>query len=565
MAILAWYTRKNNKAKMVSSIFKRGINAFVSKQTNIFTAATFIIFTTIFSQILGILKYRLLVSLFGASSDLGVFFAAFRIPDFIFQVVVAGALSSSFIPIFTEYLAKEKKKEAFDFTSALMTIGLVFFIFVSAIIIVFSYQLASLVAPGFSKEELRLMANLMTIIQLSQVFFILGTIFTAMLQSFQHFVIPGLASAFYNFGIILGLIIFSYFFNLGIMGGAIGVLIGSILFFVIQIPLLRVSGFSFSASITMGSGILRLVKLMIPRAFTQVASQIAATANVFFASFISARSLVIFDLAQTLALAPVLLLGQSIAQASFPSLSLKSENKKEFLAILKSSFNQILYLTLPISAILIVLRIPLVRLFYGASRFDWEATVETGLTLAYFSISIAANALIALLSRAFYAFKDSKTPFVVTAISVAVNIFLSYFLILRNSLPIYYLALSFSTSSIVGVIMMTIMLNKKVELPKLEITISFFKIFISTVVMGVALYVPIKLLDQLVFDTTRTVNLLILTGIASGFGLTSYIFFTWLFDIKEAYYIIAVLKKFKDKDKILKQFEEIIESPKVNP
>jgi hypothetical protein len=83
--------------------------------------------------------------------------------------------------------------------------------------------------------------------------------------------------------------------------------------------------------------------------------------------------------------------------------------------------------------------------------------------------------------------------------------------------------------------------------------------------MGVALYVPIKLLDQLVFDTTRTINLIILTGIASFAGLISYIFFTWLLDIKEAYYVIAVLKKFKDKDKILKQVDEILDGPKLNP
>src|SRR3989344_3699336 len=124
---------------MVASLVKRGLTAFVSKQTNIFTAASFIILTTIFSQILGILKYRLLVSLFGASSDLGVFFAAFRIPDFVFQVVIAGALSASFIPIFTEYLSRGKKQQAFEFTSALISIGLIFYVFVSAIIIVFSY------------------------------------------------------------------------------------------------------------------------------------------------------------------------------------------------------------------------------------------------------------------------------------------------------------------------------------------------------------------------------------------------------------------------------------------
>src|SRR3989304_2717534 len=115
-----------------------------------------------------------------------------------------------------------------------------------------------------------------------------------------------------------------------------------------------------------------------------------------------------------------------------------------------------------------------------SSRFDWEATVETGLTLAYFAIAITANALIALLSRAFYAFKDSKTPFIITSITVAINIFLSYLFILTYQLPIYFLAFSFSTSSIVGVVLMAFLLNKRIELPKIEIMVSSAKIIIST-------------------------------------------------------------------------------------
>jgi putative peptidoglycan lipid II flippase len=546
-------------------IVKRSLNALTSRQTNIFTAASFIILTTVLSQILGILKYRLLVSLFGASSDLGVFFAAFRIPDFIFQVVIAGALSASFIPIFTEFLSKGKKREAFEFTSALINIGLIFFILVSAIIIVFSYQLCSLIAPGFSHDELILMSNLMIIIQLSQVFFIMGTVFTATLQSFEHFLVPGIATAFYNFGIILGLVIFTSFFGLGIYGATIGVLVGSLLFCLVQLPTLFATGFFYNAIFIYGAGIKKLIRFMIPRSATLIVSQIAATGNVFFASFISARSLVVFDLAQTLAMAPVLLLGQSIAQASFPTLSLKHENKEEFLSIFTASFNQIIYLTIPISAILIVLRIPLVRLFFGASKFDWPATVATGLTLACFSISITANSLINLLSRSFYAFHDSKTPLYITIGSVVINIALSYILILVYHLPIYYLGLAFSIASIIGTGVMIVFINKKISLPKVALTVSFVKILISGIVMGAALYVPIKLLDQLVFDTTRTINLLLLTGIASIAGFIAYVVFTWLFDIQEAGYIIEVLKKYRKRDLILKQIGELLYGPRLNP
>jgi putative peptidoglycan lipid II flippase len=373
-----------------------------------------------------------------------------------------------------------------------------------------------------------------------------------------------MAAAFYNFGIILGLTIFSHFLGFGIFGATLGVMLGSLLFCLVQVPLILSSGFKFIPVFKLKDGVSKLVKLMVPRSLTLIIAQIAATANVFFASFISARSLVIFDLAQTLAMAPVLLIGQSIAQASFPSLSLKSNDRREFVSILTSSFTQILYLTLPLSAILIVLRIPLVRLFFGASRFDWDATVATGLTLAYFSISIAANALISLLSRAFYAYHDSKTPLFITLGTVIFNILLSYFFILENNLPIYSLAFSFTLSSIVGVIIMVVLLDQKIGLPKLHISASFIKICAATVVMGVSLYVPIKLLDQLVFDTTRTFNLLALTGIASIAGFISYIFLTWLLDIKEAYYVIAVLKRFRKPDQILKQVGEIFEGSKPN-
>lgn len=549
---------------MVSGLVKKGINAFISRQTNIFTAAFFIMLTTILSQILGVLKYRLLASIFGASSPLGVYLAAFRIPDFIFQVVIAGALSVSFIPIFTEYLSSGQKREGFKFTSSLLTLGLIFYCLVSLLIILFASPLVHLLAPGFSESELSLMVNLMIIIQLSQVFLILGTIATAYLQSFQHFLIPGIASAFYNLGIILGLLIFTQVLGFGIYGAAIGVLIGTALFFIVQIPLVISTGFSFLPSFedSIKHSLAKLTRLMIPRSATIIVTQIAATANVYFASFIAARALVILDFAQTLAAAPVLLIGQSIAQASFPTLALKSSDKKEFLSIFVSSFNQILYLTFPISAILIVLRIPAIRLAYGAEKFDWVATVETGLTLAFFSIALMAAALLPLLSRAFYAHRDSRTPLFITMATVILNIGLSYYLILVQHLPIYYLAFSSSVSTIVAALLMLYKLNHKIGLPKVELIVSSLKIFISAVVMGVALYLPIKLLDQLVFDTTLTINLIILTGIAGGIGFVVYIFFTWLLDIREAYYVLAVLKRFSDKDKILKQIDELVEGPK---
>lgn len=550
---------------MVKDIFKKGLQALTLKQSNIFTAAFFIVATTIFGQILGLLKYRLLVSIFGASSDLGVFLASFRVPDFLFQIFITGALSTSFIPIFSEFISQNKKEEANRFTSAILTYGVMAFLVISLFIIIFSHPLARAVAPGFSNREINLMANLMIIIQISEVFFIVGTIFSGVLQSFQHFLIPGIASALYNLGIIIGITVLSGFFHLGIYGATIGVVIGAFFFFVAQLPLLRGTGFHFQFTLHRDEAVRKIAILMVPRSLTLLIAQIAITANVFFASFTTSRGLVILELAQTLMLAPVLLFGQSIAQATFPSLSLKSKEPEEFVSIFVSSLNQIMYLTLPISALLVVLRIPIVRLFFGASRFDWEATVATGLTLALLAISIAAQSAIYLFSRAFFALKDSQTPFFITLFSVLINIALSYYFILFLKLPVYYLGISFTIGNVMSFILLLITLNAKITLPKLEIVITTLKIMTATLVMGVALYIPIKLLDQLVFDTTRTINLLILTGIASVTGIAAYVFFTWLLDIKEAYYIIAVVKQFKNRNKIIKQISELLDGSKLNP
>lgn len=550
---------------MVNGIVKKGIQALTLKQSNIFSAAFFIVATTIFGQILGLLKYRLLVSYFGASSDLGVFLASFRVPDFLFQIFIAGALTTSFIPLFSDFLSQNKKDEANKFSSTVLTYGVIIYIIISLLVIFFSFPLSKALAPGFSDQELRLMADLMIVIQISQVFFIIGTVFSGILQSFQHFLIPGIASALYNLGIIIGIVVFFGVFHLGIYGATLGVVVGAFFFFIVQLPLLRGTGFRFKPTIERTESIKKIVILMIPRSLTLFVAQVAITANVFFASFTTARGLVILELAQTLMLAPVILFGQSIAQATFPSLSLKSRHPEEFVSIFVSSLNQILYLTLPVSALLIVLRIPIVRLFFGASRFDWDATVATGLTLALLGISIAAQSAIYLCARAFFALKDSQTPFFITLFSVIINIALSYYFILVLELPVYYLGVSFTIGSIISFILLIITLNAKITLPKLEIAITTIKILTATLVMGVALYIPIKLLDQLVFDTTRTINLLILTGIASFTGIVSYIFFTWLLDIKEAYYILDIVKQFKNRDKIMKQIGELLDGSKVNP
>lgn len=517
--------------------------------------------TVIFSQLLGLVRQRLLVGIFGASNTLGVYLASARLPDFLFQIIIAGALSSAFIPVFSDYLVKNRDKEGYTFASNLLTIGLSIFLLISVILFIFAEFFSHLVAPGFSPSEISLMANLMRIVLIGEMLFIIGSFFSAMLQSYNHFLIPGIASAMYNLGMIIGIVALSPF--IGIYAPAVGVIFGAFIFVVLQIPLILKVGFRFHFQKSVAkSGIIEVFHLMWPRTLSLAIFQVGTLITVTLISFLQdpGRNYVIFDYAQTLAFAPVVLFGQTIAQAAFPVLSRQKENMTEFKETFLTSFFQMLYLVMPFSVLLIVLRIPIVRLIYGASLFDWQATVLTGRTLALFSISLFAQALVYLISRGFYALHDTRTPLIVGAVTTGVMVGVGALSIFTLHLGIGSIAFAYSIGSTLNFLILFILLHLKTGGFKKSIIFSTsIKIFMAAIFMAFALYIPIKLLDKLVFDTTKTINLLMLTGISSGAGLGLYLLLTWVFNVKEAGTFLLMFKRLGNWHAILDETDEAIE------
>ena len=546
---------------MVQNLFKKSLGMLLVRQTNILTAAFIIMATIMLSQILGLIKQRLLVSIFGASNTLGIYLASSRLPDFLFQLVIAGALSSAFIPVFSDYLEKGKKEEAYRVGSTLLVLGLVIFFILAVILFIFSNTFSKILFPGFSPAQLNLLASLMRVIIIGELLFIIGSFFSAVLQSYNHFLIPGVAGALYNFGIIAGIILFHPI--AGIYSAAYGVILGAFIFIVAQVPLIARVKFNFKPSWPWKEkGVIKILKLMWPRTISIGIFQLGTIITVTLVSFLRdpGRNYVIFDLAQTLSFAPVVLVGQAIAQAAFPVLSKEKDRLEDFKTTFITSFNQMLYLILPLSALFLVLRIPLVRLVFGASKFDWAATVLTGQTLAFFSISIFAQALIYLVSRGFYALHDTKIPLFVGSATTILMIGLGAAFIFVYHLGVESLAIAISIATIVNLIVSFILLDIKVGgFKRLKFLLSVSKIFLATIFTGFALYIPIKLLDQLVFDTTKTVNLLMLTGISSFAGLSLYIFLTWLFDVKEASTFLLIFRKIGNWREILSKSEETID------
>lgn len=524
---------------MVKNIF----SLLYSRQTSILSGAVIIMATVLVSKVLGLIRDRLLAATFSPET-VALFFAAFRIPDLLFQLLIFGTLSVAFIPVFSEYMERKGRNEAFKLAQSILNSTLLILIIITIITYFFITPLTSLIVPGFTKDQQFQTANLTRIILLGQIILAVGLFFIGVLQSFQRFIIPALAGVFYNFGIILGIIILAKPF--GIFGAAFGVIIGAILHMLVQLPLILSLGFRFSLGRLFHKGVLEIGKLTSVRTLGLAAEQVNETVGVILASIISTASVTYLTFAQHLQLVPISLFGATIAQAALPVLSSERARGRieEFKTTLLTTLHQILFLALPAAAILIVLRIPAVRLTFGASQFDWPSTVLTGKTLAYLSIGLVSQAVSLLLVRSFYALKDTKTPVLVSFATVILNIMLSFYFVIILHLDVGFLGLAFSLANIFSATCLFLTLHFKVGGFDLkQLFIPLVKMIMATAIMGVALYVPIKLLDQVIFDTTRTVNLLVLTGISSVFALSVYVALVAFLKVRELQTFVDLLKR----------------------
>lgn len=531
---------------MIGEIFKNGHTRLTQKQESASSAALILGITFFASALLGLIRDRSLAAIFGDSTELGVFFAANRLPNVIFNLLVVGTLSSALIPILTRYLKKGEEKEAFKITNSLLNLNLLIFAAISLLVILFARPLATAISLGkLSVSETLLLANLMKIALFSQLLLILSSFLTSILQTYKYFFVPALTPIVYNLGVIAGIYVLSP--RLGIFAPAWGMVFGATLHLLIQIPLAKKLGYEPKANLNLRhEGVKEALSLLLPRTLGLAVSQISLLVDTSLAVFISAPSLIFFNFAQNLQNLPLNLFGVSMAQAILPTLSAQGDEKDlhDFKNTLIKSLNQTLFFIVPASVILIVLRVPMVRLAFGAAKFSWPATLKTAYTLAFLAVSLPAQGAVYLFSRAFYALRDTKTPLKIGLLSFVTNVASSILFVFFLGFGVWSLGLSFSLSSFLNASLLYLFLNKKVSGFGLETLLpQAIKIAYAALLSGLCLYLPIKALDRVVFDTTRTINLLILTGIAGVCGLAAYLFFSWLFKVEELRLIKSTAQK----------------------
>lgn len=543
---------------MVKNLF----SLLYSRQTSILSGAAVIMATVLLSKVLGLIRDRLLAHVF-TPDKIDIFWSAFGLPDLIFQIVILGALSVAFIPVFTEHLEKKGKSETLEMARATLNAFFCIFLVAAVLIFIFAQPLVSLfIAPGYSLDRQLQVVSLTRIMLFGQIILVFGAFFTGILHSFQRFLIAAFAPVLYNLGIILGIVFLSA--SEGIKGASYGVIIGAVLHSAVQLPLVYALGFRFKFPIKLfHKGVKEIMQLMSIRTLGLAAEQINEKVGIALASLAAVGSVTYLTFAQHLQVVPIGLFGATLAQAALPVLSSERSRGRleEFKVTLLTTMHQILFLTLPATAILIVIRIPVVRLVFGASQFNWEATVLTGLTVANLAIGLSAQSISLLLVRGFYAMKDTKTPVVVSLLVVTLNIALSFYFIKVLKMDVWSIGLANSISALLSSILLFWTLHFKVgkfELSKVLVPLA--KMLMATVIMGVALYVPIKLLDQVIFDTTRTINLLILTGISSVFALSVYVILVWFMKVRELSTYVELLKKIGSFQSKLKSKEILQES-----
>ena len=497
-------------------------------------------FFTLVSRLTGLVRDRLFASTFGAGDILDSYYAAFRVPDFVFNLLILGTLSVAFIPVFAELLVLDKEKANRTantiLNSTILLIGSVCFV-----LFLFVEPLTKLLVPGFEGNKLADTVNLTRLFLLSPVIFTVSNVFTSILNAQKKFLIVGLAPVLYNIGIIGGLLFL--YPRFGIMGLGYGVIIGACLHLLVQVPEILHSGFRWQAVLDYKDlAFQKMTKLFVPKIFGLDNSQISLLIGSVIGSFLASGSIAILNLANNLQAVPIGIFAISISVASFPALSEAFAKKDDqgFLDTLSKSLAQILFFIIPISVLILLLRAHIVRLVYGAGEFSWEDTTLTFQTLGIFTISLFSQSVSPLLSRSFYSRHNTVIPVIINSFTMLLNACLAYFF--GKAYGVVGIAAGFSLASIFNVIVLFItlhyFLHSRLEKQSLrEFDLNLFaqvgKIAFAALAAGFAAYGALYAIEPLV--NTRTVlGLLIQAGISGSVGVIIYIMASISLGLKQA-------------------------------
>jgi len=511
----------------------------IAKSTGLVSSATFL------SRVFGLIREQVFAYLFGAGLATDAFIAAFRIPNLLRDLLAEGALSSAFIPVFTEKLTLQGKEEAFRLANLVVNLLLIVLFGIIILGIIFSPAIVNLIAPGFNKIEGKIeLTNLLTRIMFPFLLLVsLAALCMGILNSFGRFGAPALAPTMLNLGMILAGFFISPFLKTPIMGMAIGVILGGAGQLALQLPILFRLGYKYKPILDWKDpGVRKILLLLTPAVLGLASTQVNIFVNTLIASLLPQGSVSYLNYSFRLMHFPLGVFGVAVATVTFPLLAEKAAQKNfgELVSICSSSLKLIFFLTIPSAIFLAVGSKPIISLLYQHGKFSYVDTQATSQALILYAIGLFAYASVRVLAPVFYTLGEAKVPVISSAVSVVVNIGLN--LILMHPLSFRGLALATSLSAILNMTILFTVLNKRIgPFDKKDLSNSFLKIVLASSCMGVLLQIFL-FLYQVDLDNGNLIQKLVLVVLMVIVSLVSYALIASLLRIKEVKRVLGIFR-----------------------
>lgn len=437
----------------------------MSEKKNIVHAAGILGFATILSRIMGMVRDMVVSRLFGAGFATDAFFAAFQIPNMLRRFFAEGALTSAFVPTFSECHTQKGEHEARELANTCFTLLTIVMAGVTVAGIIFSPQIVKLMFPGFAAEPSKLeLTVLLNRLMFPYIFFVsLVALCMGILNTLRHFFTPAISTVFLNIAMILSALLLHNAFAVPILSLAAGVLLGGLLQLLLQLPVLWRKGFRLRFRFDFNNpAVRRITLLMVPSIFGVGVYYLNITVGNILASLLPQGSVSYLYYAQRLFEFPQGIFTVSVAQAVLPAMSRQAaegdiESLKESLQF---GLRLMIFITVPAMAGLIVSATPIFSLLFMGGEFDYPKALACGEALVQYSLGLTAVAMVRVIAPAFYALKDTRTPVLTAFVAFILNLLFS--LILMGSMLHSGLALASSLSALGNMVMLFYFLRRKV-------------------------------------------------------------------------------------------------------
>jgi putative peptidoglycan lipid II flippase len=466
----------------------------MSENVKVAKAAGVVGSATLVSRVMGYIRDMVMSWAFGTGLAADAFYVAYRIPNLLRELLAEGSMSAAFIPVFTETLTKESKESALHLANAVFARLLVILIILTSLGIIFAPYVVNVIAWGWihkaENHDKYLLGITLTRIMFPYLLFIgLAALAMGMLNSLRYFLTPALSPVMLNVMTISAVILSMQFLSQPILGVAVGVVLGGMCQFLIQVPGLQKQGMRMRPEFKPSHpGVKKIGLLALPVFLSSSVNQLNIFLGTIFASFLATGSITYLFYGMRFIHFPLGIFGIAVATAVLPSMSAQAARREmtEFRETLSFGLRLVFFIMFPAMAGLITLRIPIVNLLLQHGHFDRTSTLGVASALLYYAVGLWSFAGVRIVAQAFYSLQDTKTPVMIAIIALFTNIACSAAFIFWTPLQHGGLALAASIASMVNITLLTILLRKKIgRIDAGRILNSLIKIIPTSVVMGV--------------------------------------------------------------------------------